>query len=184
MSKLFFIGTILFLFCSLGFAETNDSAVNTMDYIDSQTNENKPFFHNYIGIYGGLTTGYGISYRYWNDWGIQVVFAPYISSSQVVVDLGVVGLKDLSYSRWSKFFLYLGTSVTYNYYSAYYGYYGSASPYSYFNINVGCGPGMELILLDNIGLDLMFGIGLYNQVTDKVSTTMSFTAEGGIFYMF
>ena len=160
---------------------TNVSITTNMTLTTNTSNNDMPHnFYHYVGLYSGMSTGIGITYRYFDDWGIQISLLPFTYYGTFTLNFGTVALKTIYNGEWSKFFLFLGGSVNYNSYS--YSYLGGSS----LSFGVGAGAGMEFYLFKNIAIDLMFGLGGNNLGRSGYYSSGYFgiTVEGGIFYRF
>lgn len=174
--------------------ESNETAESTATNVVTVTNvvtnaeqpRTKTINPNYIGVYAGLSTGYGLCYRYYDDWGIQIAFLPIVSETLKNVNVGITGFKTLFDINWLRFFVYLGASYMYNYsryqYYSYDGYYNS---YNYTVVNethtfaLGAGPGIEFSIVNRISFDVMFGYG-FSLVNGQFRSNL--TAEVGAFF--
>lgn len=175
--------------------KNSPQATNTVTITNYyQTDELTNSYPHYLGISGGMTTGYGISFRYWDDWGFQITALPIIMDTIVNVNIGISVLKELYDAGWSKLFVYAGTSAIYSKgfytyavydYSTYssYGGYGRDSVGT-FSWNIGFGPGIEFYIMQNLCLDLMFGMAMYNNIQTYWRIFANLTVEGSIFFRF
>lgn len=135
----------------------------------------------YIGGAFGMSTGYGLSYRYWpEEWGGQVTFSPYWQNDEGMFNLGVSGFKRLYDSKNTRLFLYLASNGTYSYNMQE----DDQKDGSEFGFTVGFGPGFEIYIFKHIALDIMFGYSFSYGKTFFDSSGVGFTAETGIYYRF
>ena len=165
---------ILFLLSISGlFAETDTASEN---------------LSKYIGAGAGMTTGYGLSYRYWpKACGTQIVLTPIVSDDNITINIGTAALKALFNTKNTRLFLYLAGNGTYANYKEY-----TDSPIeseeapsenvSNFSWAIGVGPGIEIYLFKNIAIDIMFGFG-YGW-GDSIINGLGFTAETALYYRF
>jgi hypothetical protein len=177
---------IVFALFSFSFAEEN-LAKSTPDKKGNYRED----LQSAVGFGAGFVSGFGISYRYWNPdkLGYQITFAPYYGSGSGFISFGVLGLKQLTAGDWNRLFSYFGGSIY--------------MPFSRDNldlsVNLGGGFGMEIFITENIGLNLMGGLGFFNtHVVYKQWGTNSYyedwspswtpainlTGETGLFYKF
>lgn len=77
MVKLKWSAVVLLAVASLSFSTSNSKA-DTVDTEPSYNAVTSKQYKNYIGIAGGLTSGYGLSYKRWFDkWAIQITMFPW-----------------------------------------------------------------------------------------------------------
>ena len=169
MRKFLISGIFLFVFASNLFSNTNH-------------------FANYIGIWGGISTGRGISYRYrFPEWGWQVQFVPLYYDKSCYFSLGGIFQRFLVQLDSSSLFLYLGMEWMYSSYS-YYEYtedgQGAEKTYETGNFNLSIGPGFEVYLLDRVVVTLCFGYAIYNTVYPAGAFSLNFDFGIGLFYRF
>src|SRR6056297_64271 len=133
-----------------------------------------------IGAAAGFSTGYGLSFRYWpKKYGIQVNFAPYYDEYGSMISLGATGLMQVEDNGWSRFFFYLGNHLHYNKTFA-----DDYLPEDQTILTwiVGAGPGLELLIKERVGINVMFGVASYLD-TDEY-WMLSLTGETGLYYRF
>lgn len=147
------------------------------------SDESKETYDKYIGAGFGMTTGFGLSYRYWpQNWGGQVLFTPIWDDDTIGFNLGFAGFRRLHETKYTRLFLYLATSSYMDW--------NEAEEFEVKDDNtetnedsmtfepaIGFGPGLEIFLFDHIVIDVMFGFGLTNN-------GLNFTAETGLYYRF
>jgi len=136
--------------------------------------------HHSLGIGAGLTTGIGLSYRYLpNKIGAQLNFAPLrVDEYETTVSLGLTFIYRLIAAEKSNFFIYQGNHFMYEKWKGYYDPYTSISD-TYRTFNHGIGLGFELIVLNHVGFNIMFGYA----VRDNFSS-LGLTGETAIYYKF
>lgn len=149
---------------------------------DTEAPKEKRFKHG-LGIAAGLTTGYGLSYRYmFSKFTIQGTFAPLVDGDRQQYSTGITFIYNLVENRNTNLFLYQGNHFYYEK-DKYYNYYG----YNYAeevyreesNLNQGLGIGIEFIILKNVSFNLMGGYASYDSFS-----RIGFTGETGLFYRF
>jgi len=147
------------------------------------SNSTEPYKH-YIGAGGGMTLGYGLTYRYWPEkFGYQVTFNPLWDGTDLELVLGTALMRTLHETDKTRLFLYLGGHYAYRqieeiqWSQELYIETGSKTVISH-GIGLGLGPGIELFLFDNFAIDIMFGYGF----TEYIG--LGFTAEGFLSYRF
>lgn len=149
--------------------------------------EDKDLLCHYIGGAFGMSTGYGLSYRYWpGSLGAQVVFSPYWQNKEILLNLGFSGFKTLYESSSTRLFLYLAANGTYNY-SDHNDEFedGRDSDFkSTFGFTTGLGPGIELYIFRHVVFDAMFGYSYSVGDTFFELPGIGFTAEVAIYYRF
>lgn len=153
----------------------------------------------YIGGAFGISTGYGLSYRYWpGEWGTQVVFAPYSNGEDYTINLGTGIFRTLHETKHTRLFLYGATNGTYKY----------EGPWEWENpvyenneptgetvtvkegdehsigATLGIGPGMEIYIFRNIVLNFMFGYQFSIGSGQIAGTGLGFTFETALYYRF
>lgn len=162
-----FLLLVFMLCCGISYAQ---ESVND----GSQTNLS-PYTH-YFGLGAGIMSGVGLSYRYWpKPWGLQVNCIPVVNQNTIYTSIGLLGLYLINDAQWSRFFLYFGGSYTYNQYKD-----NSRIVYKQNFAYLGGGIGMELVLFDHFGLDLMGGLDM--DYTDDNGIGSGLTVDGGIYY--
>ncbi len=126
--------------------------------------------HN-IGLGAGLSTGFGLSYRYFpKRFGVQANIGTFKPTDRVYSG-GITFLLKIAESKVINLFLYQGNHAL-NYKIA------EASDESIYFTN-GIGVGTELKIADKIGLNLMCGYAAIDNFTDHF-----ITLETGIYYKF
>lgn len=150
-------------------------------YLVYSYNKEDEHFKHYIGGAFGMTTGYGLSYRYWpGSWGFQGVFSPYWQNDEVLLNLGICGFKTLYESTNTRLFLYLAANETYNYKEN-----EEETEFNHsFGFATGIGPGIEIYILKHIALDIMFGYSYTVGDTFFDAYGVGFTAEVALYYRF
>lgn len=158
-------------------------------------------FSNYIGGAFGLSTGYGLSYRYWpGNYGGQIVFSPFTDGDDTRFNLGIGGFKTLHETKKTRLFLYTATNGTlanygedswteYEYDDNHNIIEGSEKKvteeaYTDLGMTVGIGPGFELYIFNNIVLDFMFGYSYSLGETLSWNNGLGFTFETALYYRF
>jgi len=145
-------------------------------------------FKHEIGLAAGVSTGYGISYRYWpGKFGFQITTTPHIDQEYSTASFGVTGLMTLSEIDWMRVFLYVGNHFLYTKDHLYQYYDQNGNPLADPSLEVtregryilGIGPGFEFLLGKKFGFNLMFGFRSDWAVDDY---KISITGETGIFY--
>lgn len=154
------------------------------------SDENQERYEKYIGAGIGMTTGGGLTYRYWPEiWGGQVVFTPSWVGEDIGFILGLAGFRTLHETKYARLFLYLATSSYMDWGEMDTAEYLDAEGRELENVEpqmetvwtfepaVGFGPGLEIYLFEHIVIDVMFGFGL-------TSNGLNFTWETGLYYRF
>ncbi|MGK7392977.1 MAG: hypothetical protein ACNS62_00330 [Candidatus Cyclobacteriaceae bacterium M3_2C_046] len=125
-----------------------------------------------IGAAAGFSTGVGLSYRYWPvKHGFQVTFLPVIGEDDTFVSLGTTWLIKLKDGKNVDLFLFAANH--------FYWQDDWDSNQAELSMNLGFGPGFEFTISQVVGINLMFGYGLYDYI-DNIQS--NFTGEFGIFY--
>lgn len=167
----------------------------------SLTSEDNENLSKYIGGAFGISTGYGLSYRYWpGDLGGQVVFSPFTDGNEYRFNLGLGGVKTLYETKFTRLFLYVATNGTLAHYDE-----DSYTDYEYdtddniiegsehtvteeaytnLGMTVGIGPGIEIYIFKNIVLDIMFGYAYSIGETISWNNGFGFTFETALYYRF
>jgi len=150
--------------------------------ISSFEDQNSNLSH-YIGGAAGISTGFGLSYRYWpEEYGWQMVFTPMSDGADVMINLGLGALKTLHETTYTRLFLYLVGNGTYNNYEDYdYGEMVINERKQTFESVIGIGPGLEIYLFNNIVIDIMFG---FKYGFNGMFQGLGFTAETALYYRF
>lgn len=149
----------------------------------------------YIGGAFGISTGYGLSYRYWpEEWGVQVVFSPYSNGEDYTINLGTGVFRTLHETKHTRLFLYGATNGTYKY----------ESPWEWEQEDIetkevttekegdehtvggtiGIGPGMEIYIFKNVVLNFMFGYQFSIGSGQIAGAGLGFTFETALYYRF
>ena len=150
---------------------------------DLNKKESSSKFNYSTGACAGFTTGYGLSFRYLpTRLGIQVNFAPFHSKEIDQYSFGMTLLYKLIENDKSNLFLYEGNHYYYRAEPEYNFYYQKPIANvrrvkKYFNN--GMGIGIELMLIQSVGFNLMGGYAAYNNFEES-----NFTAETGLYYKF
>lgn len=191
MKKLWFVLLILFI----GIGVSADDADKDI-VLDLGNQEVVWDFDHYIGGTAGLSTGYGLTYRYWPEkLGGQICFAPYWEDKNINLSAGVTGFRTLYETKYTRLFLYLSGSYGYNY-NEYDDYaYDEETEESYsrgtivdqsHNGVIGVGPGFEVFLFKNLAINGMFGYRYSYTYNSNAESThlVTPTGECGIYYRF
>ncbi len=150
-------------------------------------------FNHSLGFGAGVSTGHGISYRYFGKkLGAQVNFSPYKDETKVMMSSGVTFLFRMVELEKLSFFAYQANHYyyekeSYTYIDYQYDYYGGTNTTSkeitHTNerneVNNGLGIGLEFTLSKRIGFNVMGGYG--GQDSFK---KISFTGETAIYFRF
>lgn len=152
--------------------------------------EDNTTYNKYIGAGIGLTTGGGLTYRYWpENWGGQVVFTPMWNDYEIGFNLGLAGFRTLHETKYTKLFLYLATSSYMDWGESDIAEYVDDEGKELEHVEpeletvmslepaIGFGPGLEIYLFDHIVINVMFGYGL-------TINGLGFTGETGLYYRF
>jgi hypothetical protein len=132
-----------------------------------------------MGAAAGLTTGYGLSYRFWpGTVGVQLAFAPTSNSSQSRISSGLTLLFKLVGTERANLFLYQGNHLLYHY-MEYGNYFPSRTSYKEYNLYNGIGLGIEFIIVKRISFNLMGGYAAYESFK-----SLGLTGETGLFFKF
>lgn len=150
-----------------------------------------------FGIASGITTGYGLSYRYWpNKVGFQLTAFPVVSNEDKNLSLGLNSLIKLDSKKWYRLYAFVGgnfnwtENADYDEFSD-----GVWGPWELlFNLNppaeeqkkytVGLGPGIEFTPGEHFGLNFMTGFR-YSYTDFQISDdnrALSLTADFGIYF--
>ena len=133
-----------------------------------------------LGIGAGFTTGVGLSYRYVPaSFGGQVTFAPYSDNYTTQASFGATLLYFLRRNEFTNLFLYQGNHFVYFNDKEWYYDNGQIDSYTKSYWNNGVGIGIEIIILQRIGFNMMGGYGFYENFS-----RLSFTGETGLYYHF
>lgn len=134
-----------------------------------------------LGIGAGFTTGLGLSYRYLpEDFGVQLNFAPLrVDERETIISLGFTFLYKLMEAERTSLYIYQGNHFIYENWKGVPDYPYWDDPSTHWSIFNGIGMGMELIILQNIGYNIMFGYASYDTFA-----RLGLTVETGIYYKF
>jgi len=127
---------------------------------------------HHIGTSIGITTGIGISYRYWpSKLGIQITAAPLLlSKSDKIYSIGMSALYTLKDNEIVDLYSYVGSSILIETYS----------PLIY---NAGVGIGFKFDFLKNLNYNIQFGYGA--NISNKQSfSRYGIVGETGLYYHF
>ncbi len=164
--------------------------LSTMLPLSAETETVKPKddTRHALGLAAGLTTGSGLSYRYWpGDFGFQATFLPNTAAGEPYVNSGITFFYQISRTQTTRFYLYASSRHLFKKYDEDYYDYGSdwyternGDSYEY-SLSIGAGPGIEIFLFEDIGINLMTGYAVHNINRDTVFTM---TVESAVFYNF
>lgn len=143
---------------------------------------------NQIGVWAGVSTGQGLSYRYKpSDWSIQFQFLPYYYKEDCYFSLGLNFNKYLVEYRFTALYLYVGGSATYQGFLDYIydeDYYFIETKRKYqTTLTLGVGPGFELRFgrfVINLGAGYMGAFVVY----PEFDMIVNFTMDLGVYYKF
>ncbi|MFW5793201.1 MAG: hypothetical protein ACOCWC_02875 [Bacteroidota bacterium] len=142
-----------------------------------ENQDNNEKFKHYLGVGAGLTTGHGISYRFWPEvFGAQLTFAPYKDANSINYNIGFTFLFKIIKTDITNFFIYQGNRYFYEKHEAYD---NSGEESISSNLNNGIGIGIEFIIWDRVSFNIMGGYASYDNF-DKIN----FTGEAGLYYIF
>lgn len=142
----------------------------------------KEYKHS-LGFAAGLTTGYGLAYRYMpSRIGIMGVFAPFKNDYRTEVNVGATLTYDVAAFDNLHFFLYQANSFYYYqeetyYWDPFYTQEPMKEEGTYFNHGIGFGG--EGTFVDRIGLNVMVGYA-----SRENFERLGLTIEGGLFLKF
>ncbi len=166
MKKIVLLISALFISAPLVFAQSNNT---------QQIDSGKVEYHHALGVAAGFTTGYGLSYRYYNNrFFTQATFAPYMTKYRGTISAGVAFMYRVSDNEIANLFLYQANHYLYTKSTDY----GSRETNEYHQVNNGLGFGIEFSS-DKVVLSLMTGFAAYDNFTQ-----MGLTGEIGIYYKF
>lgn len=138
-------------------------------------------FKNAIGAGAGITTGFGLSYRYIpRKCGVQINFSPIKNNFETTVSVGLTLIHYLLENDKTNLYLYLGNCYLYESLQqtdSIGKVIQGKEEKSY--VNNGIGIGMEIIILKRISLNLMGGYASINSFKE-----LGFTGETGLYYKF
>ena len=156
---------------------------------NTEASMGKEHYKHALGVAAGLTTGYGLSYRYYiHRFAFQLTFAPYsrkdnysvYTNKELRLNTGLGFLFNLVEGEKSNLFLYQSNYLYYSKFSSTRGglYPGTnESTENYFNN--GLGLGIEFIIVKKASLNFQAGYAGYHNFE-----TIDFTGELGLFYKF
>lgn len=150
-------------------------------------------FNHSLGFGAGVSTGYGLSYRYFGGkLGAQVNFAPYKDETKVIMSTGLTFLFRLVELEKISFFAYQANHFyfeeeSYTYTDYEYDYYNgnntTAKEVTYSNerkfFNNGAGIGLEFTPNKRLSFNIMGGYGCQEDFKK-----ISFTGETAIYFKF
>jgi len=155
----------------------------------AQSNDTiKPFTYNHkhnIGLHAGLTTGIGISYRYWpTKLGIQLTSIPIISNKRTFVSAGITALYTLNDGQKVDLYGYFGNHILYSKTTKSIGITQPGQPTTIIkestNYNVGVGFGFKIDINQDLNFNLQAGYGVYV----GTHTIATLDAAIGLYYSF
>ena len=136
-----------------------------------------------IGLGAGFATGYGLSYRYTpKNYGIQFNFAPFKNKETTRISAGVTFSYDLKDYKNTRLYLYQANHFYYNnetiqFYDINNVPITQKQKENYFNN--GLGFGLEIMILERLGLNFMTGYAFYDNFNG-----VNVTGEAAIYYKF
>lgn len=143
----------------------NSNSSSYKDKNDYRSGKNKLKYS--LGLGYGITTGAGVSFRYFpKRFGIQVNVGPFPKS----LSSGLTFLCSLIEDRFTNFYLYQGNHLLSNFYNGY-----------SFNFSTGIGAGCQFVIFKRFGIDIMAGYGLAFQEQFQYK---GITGEVGLYYKF
>ena len=123
-----------------------------------------------LGFAAGITTGYGLSYQFLpNKFGARFTFAPVSQGNTMLYSMGVTLIYQLHESERSNIFIYQGNHYIHTSFNS------NDNTHEYFNNGIGVG--IEFVIFDRIGYNIMGGFA----VIDNFSTLFP-TIESGLYY--
>ena len=148
--------------------------------LSAQIDSTKIFLKNYLGAAAGITTGYGLSYRFCpNKAGIQLTFAPTSNKYHTRISAGLTFLFRMVETERANLFIYQGNHFLF-YKDTYTYYYGNShTSKEYYNMYNGIGLGIEFIIVKRVSLNIMGGYAAYENFN-----RLSLTGETGLFFKF
>jgi hypothetical protein len=166
---------IVFLFLLNGSVRAQDTPLTPI----ASPQVPKTHKHN-LGFAAGFSTGYGLSYRFTpNRFGVQATFSPLSRSSETRISAGLTFLFTLVQGDKANLFLYQGNHILHRDYEQYHHWWGPKGRISETESTHGLGVGIEFILSQRVGFNLMGGYALYDE-----QQTLDFTGETGLYYKF
>lgn len=158
---------------------------------DTQAETKERFKHN-LGFGAGVSTGHGLSYKYFGKkLGAQVNFAPFKDETKVIMSTGLTLLLRLVELEKISFFVYQGNHFYFEEESYTYTEYGydefngtqTSNEVTYSNerkeLNTGAGIGLEFMPHKRIAFNIMGGYGGQDSFRK-----ISFTGETSIYFKF
>ena len=164
---------------------TSIFCLTTSAFTQEETSLQKPErLKHHLGFGAGISTGYGLSYRYFGDkFGSQVNFSPYKDETRVNISAGITFLYRLGDIKEYSFYLYQGnhfyfdehTETEYDYYSDTETSVVNKSQF----FNHGIGVGVEYVTSDRISFNGMIGYG-----SQKDFKIISMSVEAAVYFKF
>lgn len=143
-----------------------------------------------LGFSAGVSTGIGLSYRYFpNKFGVQITALPLLSSTDIFSSTGISLLVSAYRSPKVNVYGYLGNHFLYTkevYQDSYYNEYDEIADINKF-YNIGLGGGVEFMAGKRIGFNFAAGYALklyWGYDPDNEPWKTVFDATGGIFFKF
>jgi len=129
---------------------------------------------HHIGASAGVTTGFGLSYRYWpTKLGLQVTALPtFIKDEGSMTSFGASVLYTLNDGNKIDLYSYLGNSIIYI----------KDNSYSELTYNAGVGFGLKFDIFDELNINVQFGYGGMNIASNY--SMFSMVGEAGFYYNF
>ena len=152
-----------------------------------ETTEKQHYKHS-LGFGMGISTGHGLSYRYFGrKLGVQANFSPIKDDDRLMISSGITFLYRIGQIDNVAFYVYQGNHYFFREETeTRYGYNNSSKTYEEYTvfveekyINSGLGVGAEFLHRDRIGFNLMAGYG-----QQKNLTYYFFTAEAAVYFKF
>lgn len=170
MRKIALLISTLFISAPLVFAQSNNAQQNDSEKVE---------YHHALGGAAGYTTGYGLSYRYYNNrFFAQATFAPYMTEDNARISAGIAFMYRVSDNEIANLFLYQANHYYYTKSTDYSYYSGDRTVDEHHQVNNGLGFGMEFSV-DQVVLSIMTGFAAYDNFTQ-----MGLTGEIGVYYKF
>ena len=138
----------------------------------SLSQDNSP---HHIGMSAGVTTGFGLSYRYWpSKLGVQLTALPTMSQNNgSLTSVGLTVLYILKDREKIDLYAYLGNSILYF----------KENNTSDLVYNSGLGFGLKFDIFDELNINTQFGYGGIN-LANKNRMNFSIIGELGLYYHF
>ncbi len=125
-----------------------------------------------FGFGAGITTGYGLSYRYFeNRFGIHANFAPFYTERRYHLSTGLSILFKIESTEYVNFYLYQGNHLLTEYYKK-----TQKHTYRWFN---GLGVCIEIIMRERASFNIMGGFGGRDNFDE-----IGFTGELALYFLF